>query len=265
MELQELITRGRMVFLNAPKRLEAFKLVNGRRGTKEITIKTGRSVVSILHDLQKIKNQELIRPKINRKGEIIKKDRYTTYEKNPLIANISISYFSDSGSSKQVLKRTRLKTKQKSRSTFAALVVPHAKEILDICKHGEDQIYEFKASRTDIKKITKKIASLLNTKRGGLLFYGIEDDGTISGADMPRQKFDNKLQNSLKNTIFPSATVTIKNVRVLGYDIIVILIPPWNRKDVYQYDSRIYVRKGTNDFPAHPDEVRTLHEGKYVV
>ena len=254
-----------MLFSTAPKRFEVFKLVNGIRGPKEIALRTGKPVVPTLNDLQKMKNQELIRPKINGKGDTIKKDKYTIYEKNPLISNIPASYFSDSGSRKQIPKKTKLKTKQKSENAFTALTIPSDKKILDICNHGEDQIYEFKASGVDIKKITKKICGFLNTKNGGLLFYGVEDDGTISGADIARQKFDNKLQNSIKNTVSPSATVTIKNISVLGHDIIIILIPPWNRTDVYQYDGRVIIRKGTNDFIAHTNEVRKLHEGRYVV
>ena len=117
----------------------------------------------------------------------------------------------------------------------------------------------------DVKKITKKIGGFLNTKQGGLLFYGVEDDGTIVGSDMKRQKFDNRIQNSIKNTISPAATVKIKSVKTLGHEIIVLSIPAWNRKDVYQYDGRTLIRKGTNDFVASPDEVRKLHQGKYVV
>ena len=41
MELQELISRGRFVFSGAPKRLEVFRLINGKRNTKEIAIKIG--------------------------------------------------------------------------------------------------------------------------------------------------------------------------------------------------------------------------------
>ena len=265
MEIQELITRGRILFSRAPKRLEVFKLVNGRRGPKEVAIKVGKPVVPTLNDLQKMKNLELIKLKKNSKGKVVKKEGYTVYEKNPLISNVSISYFTDSKSKKHLPRKIKLRTKQKYKSSFSALSIPSAPEILGICKHGEDQIYEFKASGVDVKKITKKIGAFLNTKQGGLLFYGVEDDGTIVGTDMKRQKFDNRIQNSIKNTISPSATVKIKSVETLGHEIIVLSIPAWNRKDVYQYDGRTLIRKGTNDFVASPDEVRKLHQGKYVI
>lgn len=265
MEIQELITRGRILFSRAPKRLEVFKLVNGRRGPKEVAIKVGKPVVPTLNDLQKMKNLELIKLKKNSKGKVVKKEGYTVYEKNPLISNVSISYFTDSKFKKHLPRKIKLRTKQKYKSSFGVLSLPHAKEILDICKHGEDQIYEFKAPGVDIKKITKKIGGFLNTKQGGLLFYGVEDDGNIVGTDMRRQKFDNRLQNSIKHTIFPSTTITIRSVNTLGHEIIVVLISPWNRKDVYQYDGRTYIRKGTNDLVASPDEVRKLHQGNYVV
>ncbi len=53
MELQELISRGRFIFSGAPKRLEVFKLINGKRSTKDLARETGRSHNSILNDIKK--------------------------------------------------------------------------------------------------------------------------------------------------------------------------------------------------------------------
>ena len=65
MELQELISRGRFIFSNAPKRLEVFKLINGKRSTKEIAIKLGRSLPSTLNDIRKLKDMGLVQPLID--------------------------------------------------------------------------------------------------------------------------------------------------------------------------------------------------------
>ena len=42
----------RLLFSGAPKRLEAFKLVNGKRSSKDISRKTGRSLSSVLNDIK---------------------------------------------------------------------------------------------------------------------------------------------------------------------------------------------------------------------
>ena len=137
--------------------------------------------------------------------------------------------------------------------------------MLDICKTGEDQTLEFKAAGTDVRKITKEIAAMLHTRLGGIILYGVDDDGTIQGSDMTRQKFDQPLQNSIKNSIAPAAVVALKSVSVLGSELLVVIVPPWNRRDVYQFAERVYLRKGTNVFAAKPEELRKLHRGEYVI
>lgn len=50
-------------------------------------------------------------------------------------------------------------------------------------------------------------------------------------------------------------------VDVLGYKIIIIRIPLWNRKDVYHYEGRVYLSHGTNVFIAKPEDSKKLHDG----
>jgi predicted HTH transcriptional regulator len=104
-----------------------------------------------------------------------------------------------------------------------------------------------------------------NTQRGGIVFYGIDNDGNIEGSDVSQQKFDQPLQNSIRNSISPATTVRLHSVHVMGSEIIVIIVPPWNRKDVYQFEEKILLRKGTNVFGAKPEEVKLLHAGQYVI
>ena len=53
----------------------------------------------------------------------------------------------------------------------------------------------------------------------------------------------------------------------MGTKIIVIIIPAWDRKTIYQYtkDGRYYIRKGTNVFALQPDEIRKLSIGEYII
>jgi predicted HTH transcriptional regulator len=123
----------------------------------------------------------------------------------------------------------------------------------------------FKGAGTEVRKITKEIAAMLNTGQGGVIFYGVDDGGTIQGSDVKRQEFDQPLQNSVKNSIAPAATVALKAVSVLGTEILVIIVPPWNRRDVYQFDEKVLIRKGTNVFAARPEELKKLHNRESVI
>jgi predicted HTH transcriptional regulator len=263
MDLQELIARGRFIFSGASQRLSVYKLVDGRKTAKEIAQRTKRHVNNIHGDLRLLANVGLIEEK-KKNGETVTKNGYTLYEKAPLARAVPLSYFS--GPTKvQRPARGPIAAAKGKRKRPQALPVPTETEILDICKNGEDQIYEFKAAGTDIRKVTKEIAAMLNTRQGGIILYGVEDDGTIQGTDVKRQKFDQPLQNSLKNSVSPAAVVTLKSVTVMGTEVLVVVVPPWNRRDVYQFDDKIHIRKGTNVFAAKPEELKKLHKGEHVV
>ena len=269
LNLQELITRGRFVFSAAPGRLEVFKLVNGKKNTQEIARATERHVNSIRRDLTKLSEVDLIAQKRNADGEAIKKAGFPVYEKLPLARAIPIHYFKGPAAlpitSSDVNVPANKTGKQATGRGVQVLTLPTEREILDIARHGEDQLYEFKSQGTDVTKITKEVAAMLNTRRGGMIFYGIDDDGTIQGTDVSRQKLDQPLQNSVRNRISPSATISLRATKILGTEILVVIVPPWNRKDVYQCDEKVRLRKGTNIFAASADELQKLHRGEYVV
>jgi hypothetical protein len=264
-ELQELVTRGRFLFSGAPGRLEVFKFVNGTNSTKDIARKTRRPLESVLHDLQKLVDMELIREMRDTDGRLLRKEGATVFEKAPLARHIPISYFIEvADTTKLMVKSTTNRTR--SRETIK-VHIPSEVEILEICKSGEDQSYEFKAPGVDTDKLTKEVAGFLHTRNGGVIFYGIDDDGTLVGSDVRRQDFDQKIHNSIRNTISPQPTVEVSERGVMGTVVLMILVPPWDRKTIYQdtKDGRYYIRRGTNIFALKPDELRKLTEGTYVV
>jgi len=264
--LQEMILRGRFIFSKAPKRFEVFSLVNGKRTGKDIARKVGRSQSSVLQDIQMLRDFGLVVEKKDSDGNIARKSGSTVFEKTPFAKHIPDSYFRGVADTR-VLAKQRLDSKRVRSSTSPEIHVPDKNEVLDICRHGEDQLHEFKAPGTSTDKITKEIAALLHTRHGGLIFYGVEDDGSILGTDLSRQEFDQRIQNSIRNTISPTPKIEVEERDVLGSVIILIVIPPWNRKTIYQYtkNERYYIRRGTNVFALKPDEMRKIGKGEYVV
>ncbi|KKT96554.1 MAG: hypothetical protein UW97_C0008G0011 [Parcubacteria group bacterium GW2011_GWA2_45_15] len=261
MELQELVARARIIFQGAPKRAQVFELVNGKRSAKEIARRSRKSLSAALQDLQKMRDMELVVPKKNDGGKLLKRDNSVVYEKHPLLKHLSKNYFEDPTQLPQP-KRNKV---AKKRALITSIKIPNEQEVLDICRSGEDQLYEFKSAGTDARTISKEVGAFANTKMGGIIFYGVQDDGSIENADVRRQVFDQRTQNSIRNTISPAISVKIVEKDVLGHKIFLILIPAWNRKNVYQYEQRVYLRHGTNVFAAKPEESRQLHNGKIVV
>lgn len=265
MDLQELIIRGRFILGATSERLKLFQLVDGRQDTAQLAKRTRRHVNSVRRDLNTMRDAGLIQARHDRDGTETKRSGFPIYEKVPLARTIPTHYFVGT---KVVSSSPRRHVPQASKGSTdrrKPLPVPGESEILDICKNGEDQLYEFKAAGTDVRKLTREICAMLNTRSGGILLYGVDDDGTISGTDIQRQKMDQPLQNSIKNSISPAATIALKGMSVMGTQVLVIVVPPWNRRDVYQFDEKVLIRKGTNVSAARPEELRNLHRGIYVV
>jgi predicted HTH transcriptional regulator len=264
MDLQEIISRGRFIFASAPERLKVFQLVDGRKTANDIAMTTGRAVNNIHRDLRRLSDIELIEER-KKDGTPLLKDGCTLYDKTPLARTVPIAYFSRPA---KPPSRNQSGLPMPPRATGKRpnpLPVPTETDILDMCQSGEDQTLEFKAAGTDVRKITKEVAAMLHTREGGIILYGVDDDGTIHGSDVPRQKLDQPLQNSIKNSVAPAAVISLKSISVLGTDVLAVIVPPWNRKDVYQFDEKVFLRKGTNVFAAKPEELRKLHRGEYVI
>lgn len=255
--LQELITRGRHVLANAPSRLRVFDAVDGRRSVTDIAVLIERHPNNVRTDLALLRDVGLIQAAGLRNP---------VYSKVPLVKSIARKYFEPT--SKRPTNVALPEAAPHSRRPVReprGLAVPTAGEILEIARRGEDQFYEFKAAGAEVQKLTREIAAMLHSSLGGIVLYGVDDDGTIVGSDMSRQKMDQPLQNSIKNGISPAASIKLSSVTVVGNDILVIVVPPWNRRDVYQFGERILIRKGTNVFAAKPEEIRSLHDGKVLL
>lgn len=260
-----MITRGRFIFKGAPKRLETFKYVDGKRNTKEIAVASRRTYVSTLIDLRKMKDCNLVHEKMEG-DEIVKKDGCAIFEKAPILNHVPLNYFEDESRGRLKIVKGEKTEKEPRQPKLASMSIPTDKQLLDICKQGESQHYEFKEPGIDTEKITKEIAAFLHTKNGGIIFYGVSDDGSIVGSDKRRQDLDQSIQNSVRSTISPQPNIEIKEIDVLGQAVLAILIPPWN-KTLYQYakDSRYYIRRGCNVFALKPEEISKLAKGKYVI
>ena len=140
-DLQEMILRARFILANAPRRLEVFRLVNARLSTKEISLKLGRKINNVGRDLQMMREYEIIKEKINKNGDILKKDGAIVYEKHPLLKYVPESYFKDVSDTTK-LRKTPLHKKESGITTdFPTL--PSPSDILQIAKEGETHIYEF--------------------------------------------------------------------------------------------------------------------------
>jgi hypothetical protein len=131
---------------------------------------TRRHANNIHRDLQVLANSELIQAKPDKGGGARKVDGYPVYEKVPLARTIPTVYFRGPSKALSAPSRTRVVSTSKLNKAKrpAPLALPTETELLDICRDGEDQLFEFKGQGTDTKKIAREIAAMLHTRQGGL-------------------------------------------------------------------------------------------------
>jgi hypothetical protein len=184
MDLQELITRGRFIFAGAPERLALFQLVDGRQNTSQLAKRTRRHVNNVRRDLNKIRDAGLIQSRIGKNGSSVEIAGFTIYEKVPLARTIPIYYFRGAPVGKKIVASDSPKAPRRKSDHRKALPVPTEQEILDICKNGEDQLYEFKVAGADVRKLAREVCAMLNTRSGGIVFYGVDDNGKVTGTDV---------------------------------------------------------------------------------
>jgi predicted HTH transcriptional regulator len=267
MDLQELITRGRFIMSGASERIAVFDLVNGKMTAKDIAKHTKRHVNNVRRDLSLLSDSGIIE-QLEKDGKPLRKGGFAVYDKVPLARTIPLRYFTGpslSASRGSSIEQSKKQIKKGKNRRQNPLQIPLEQEILDIAKNGETQDYEFKGQGCETRKLTREIAAMLNTKQGGQVFYGISDDGDIEGSDITYQKFDQSLQNSVRSSISPPATIRIHKVNVIGSDILIITVPPWNGRQVYMFEEKVLIRRGTNVFAAKPEDLKSLHSGKAIV
>ncbi len=67
--------------------------------------------------------------------------------------------------------------------------------------HYEDEYTEFKRVLTDT--LEKEVVAFLNSSKGGDIYIGVEDDGTIIGVTNP-DKLQLAIIGRIKNNILPT-------------------------------------------------------------
>jgi hypothetical protein len=220
-------------------------------------------VTNTLRDLQALRDVGLVELRRDNTGKALREDGSFVYQKAAVARQIPMSYFQGPA---RLPKKPSVGASRRAKPLLKEkpLSLPTEQGVLDICRRGEDQAYEFKAPGVDASKLAKEVAAFLNTRSGGMIFYGIDDSGRILGTDVSRQRLDQPLQNAVRNSISPATHVHLRSLTVMGTEILIVMVPPWNRKEVYFYEGRAYVRKGTNAFPARPEEIKRLYKGEYV-
>ncbi len=122
----------------------------------------------------------------------------------------------------------------------------------------ETENIEFKAKFTE--DLYKEIIAFANTD-GGIVYIGIDNDGTVRGLDQVDQEYT-RITNGIRDAIMPDVTLfvryTIQENKVVRVEVSEGTNKPYYLKSKGLKPSGVFVRQGTSSAPASPEAIRQM-------
>lgn len=117
-------------------------------------------------------------------------------------------------------------------------------DILALIAAGESDTVEFKRLVDNPESIAGEIVAFANVN-GGLLLFGVEDQGALSGLSDPTATFQT-LTNICRDRCMPPVSPLLEQVTLDGKELIILTVKPeLNRQKPYRTaGGRFYVRVG---------------------
>lgn len=129
-------------------------------------------------------------------------------------------------------------------------------------KYFESENVELKSTLN--KDIIKEIVAMLNTK-GGSVYIGINDDGSVCGVDNPKEIIE-KISNMISDSIEPSSSFVTsftvikekENKNVIKIEIVKGSNPPYYIKSKGLNEKGVYVRVGSTSRPSSIEDIKNM-------
>lgn len=130
----------------------------------------------------------------------------------------------------------------------------HLKSLI---KHGESELVEFKKSTASLSSGLQTACAFLNSDQGGLVVFGIQDDGKIVGqkvSDKTRKEIASELNN-----LEPHTKIDVRYIPLTeDLQVIAVIVAP-GEKGPYLYDGRPYIRNQSTTQRMTGEEYAYLH------
>jgi predicted HTH transcriptional regulator len=135
-------------------------------------------------------------------------------------------------------------------------------DVKRLIEEGEGFEIEFKRKVSSPKKIAKTLSSFANTK-GGIVLFGVDDDGTIVGVESEKSELS-LIEESAKFHCDPPVPMTIKIVPHNRRDVIVVMVDESDEKPHYVVDEdgekKVFIRVNANTVVASKEVVKVLKD-----
>lgn len=119
-------------------------------------------------------------------------------------------------------------------------------ELLQILARGEDSRHQFKRDATNADGVAAEVAAFANSG-GGCLFFGVADDGAVSGLDGAAvRRLNQLLGNATSQHLRPPVHPTTENVQTNQGIVMVVEVPDGLAKPYVDHQGRIWIKQGAD-------------------
>lgn len=134
-------------------------------------------------------------------------------------------------------------------------------QLSSILFEGEGLTVEFKRKVSSPEKIARAMIAFANTY-GGVLIFGIDDDGSVVGVDSEKEEID-LVFIAAKQHCYPQIEPKIEILEFEGKDVIVVTIEQSKTKPHYLVSSngdagKVFIRLGSQNVIASDEMVKLL-------
>ena len=134
-------------------------------------------------------------------------------------------------------------------------------QLSSILFEGEGLTVEFKRKVSSPEKIARAMIAFANTY-GGVLIFGIDDDGSVVGVDSEKEEID-LVFTAAKQYCYPQIEPKIEILEFEGKDVIVVTIEQSKTKPHYLVSSngdagKVFIRLGSQNVIASDEMVKLL-------
>jgi hypothetical protein len=139
--------------------------------------------------------------------------------------------------------------------------------LAEALRSGEGQTVEFKRGLSDVDargnksdaEFAESVTAFANTNDGAI-FLGVDDDGHVKGLQLNyklKDRLEQKLRQLIRNHIQPAPPVQVSFEELGGLCVAKITVARGDAP-LYMMNGRIYIRSGSSDVLARPEDVVRL-------
>lgn len=137
-------------------------------------------------------------------------------------------------------------------------------ELKDILKNGENSFVEFTEVSVSPQTLAEEIVAFSNV-RGGYIFVGVADNGSIVGIDPSRKKkLEEKIINICRTSVVPPIIPMYENIAIEDQWIVKITIPEGFEKPYCSVQGKYLIRVGSTKRISSKAELLRLFQNAMI-